>query len=189
LIVLASLSVVVGVVFGPTGLFHDWVHVGEAAQKPVDYGFAAVSILGALAGIAVGYRLYARWRERDPLRRLGPAYVVLENKYYLDDLYMKGVVRPVQYRLSAAVYWTNQKILDGGVNGAAWLTRKLGLGVDAVDRKGIDGAVNGVGQLTRGSGGLLKYMQAGYVQWYAAALFGGVVVFIVVAYLFTSFFS
>jgi NADH-quinone oxidoreductase subunit L len=192
LVILAGLSCVAGFLGAPqlNAVFADWVHFGAGVHhEPFQYGFAAVSILGALGGIAVGYGLYARWRERDPLRRLGPAYVLLENKYYLDDLYMKGVVRPVQYRLSAAVYWTNQKILDGGVNGAAWLTRKLGLGVDAFDRKGIDGAVNGVGQLTRGSGGLLKYMQAGYVQWYAAALFGGVVVFIVVAYLFTSFFS
>jgi NADH-quinone oxidoreductase subunit L len=176
LIVLAGLSVVAGVVFGPTGLFHDWVHVGGAAQKPVDYGFAAISILGALAGIAVGYGLYARWRERDPLRRLGPGYTLLERKYYLDDLYLRGVVRPVQYPLSAGVYWTNQKILDGAVNGAAWLTRRLGLGVDVVDRRGVDGAVNGVGHITRGSGGLLKYIQSGDVQRYAVFLFVGVVI-------------
>jgi NADH-quinone oxidoreductase subunit L len=142
----------------------------------VDYGFAAISILGALAGIAVGYGLYARWRARDPLRRLGPGYTLLERKYYLDDLYLRGVVRPVQYPLSAGVYWTNQKILDGAVNGAAWLTRRLGLGVDVVDRRGVDGAVNGVGQITRGSGGLLKYIQSGDVQRYAVFLFVGVVI-------------
>jgi NADH-quinone oxidoreductase subunit L len=174
LMILAGLSVVAGAAFGPTGLFHDWVHVGEAAQKPVDYGFAAVSILGALAGVAVGYRLYSRWRERDPIRRLGPAYTVLEHKYYLDDLYLGGVVRPIQYRLSAAVYWTNQKILDGAVNGAAWLTRKLGLGVDTVDRRAVDGAVNGVAFSTWRSGGLLKYIQTGNVQRYAIYLFVGV---------------
>jgi NADH-quinone oxidoreductase subunit L len=174
LVVLAGLSVVAGGVFGPTGLFHDWVHVGAAAQKPVDYGFAAVSILGAFAGIAVGYRLYARWRERDPIRRLGPAYVLLERKYYLDDLYLRGVVRPVQYSLAAGVYWTNQKILDGMVNGAGWLARKIGLGVDTVDRRAVDGAVNGVAFSTWRSGGLLKYIQSGDVQRYAIYLFIGV---------------
>ena len=32
-------------------------------------------------------------------------------------------MRPIQYDLSAGVYWTNQHILDGVVNGAAALTR------------------------------------------------------------------
>ena len=178
LVVLAGLSCVAGFLGAPqlNAVFADWVHFGAVAHEPFQYGFAAVSILGALAGIAVGYRLYAGWRERDPLRRLGPVYVLLERKYYLDDLYLNGVVRPVQYGLSAAVYWTNQKILDGLVNGAGWLARRLGLAVDAVDRKGVDGAVNGIGQLTRGSGGLLKYIQSGNVQRYAVFLFVGVAV-------------
>ena len=175
LMILAGLSVVAGFL-GPTGTFFDWVHFGTAVHKPPDYGFAAVSILGALAGVAVGYRLYARWRDRDPLRRLGPGYALLERKYYLDDLYLRGVVRPVQYRLSAGVYWTNQRILDGLVNGAGWLTRRLGIGVDVIDRRAVDGAVNGVGFSTRWSGGFLKYAQSGNVQRYAIALFGGVIV-------------
>src|SRR5204863_3620057 len=53
-------------------LFGRWVHSGtEFTPQAFNYGFAAVSILGAVAGIAVGYRLYARWQERDPVRRLG----------------------------------------------------------------------------------------------------------------------
>ena len=173
LVILAALSVIAGFL-GPTGTFFDWVRFGTAVHKPPDYGFAAVSILGALAGIAVGYRLYARWRERDPLRRLGPGYALLERKYYLDDLYLRGIVRPVQYRLASGVYWTNQRILDGLVNGAAWVVRKVGLGVDTVDRRAVDGAVNGVAFSTWRSGGLLKYIQSGNVQRYAIALFGGV---------------
>jgi NADH-quinone oxidoreductase subunit L len=187
LMILAGLSCVAGFLGAPqlNAVFADWVHFGEVHHEPFQYGFAAVSILGALAGIAIGYGLYARWRERDPLRRLGPAYSLLERKYFLDDLYLGGIVRPIQYRVSAAVDWTNQRILDGLVNGAAWLTRKVGLGVDVVDRKAVDGAVNGVGQLTRGSGGLLRYIQSGNVQLYAAVLFGGVIAFVILAYVFT----
>jgi NADH-quinone oxidoreductase subunit L len=182
LVILAGLSCVVGLLGAPqlNAVFADWVHFGEVHHEPFQYGFAAVSILGALAGVVFGYGLYARWTDRDPLRRLGPAYTLLERKYYLDDLYLRGVVRPVQYPLSAGVYWTNQRILDGGVNGAAWLTRKLGLGVDVVDRRAVDGAVNGVAFSTRWTGGFLKYAQSGNVQRYAALLFGGVVVLAVV---------
>jgi NADH-quinone oxidoreductase subunit L len=178
LAILAAASLGVGFLnasaFG-VHLFGRWVHIGtEFTPEAFNYGFAAVSIIGALAGIAVGYRLYARWRERDPIRRLGRGYALLESKYHLDTVYMRGVIRPIQYPLAAGVYWTNQKILDGAVNAAAWLARRLAGWVDVFDRKGIDGAVNGVGIGTRVTGGLLKYIQTGDVQRYAAILFGGV---------------
>ena len=102
--------------------------------------------------------------------------MLFERKYFLDDLYMGGVVRPVAYQLSGATYWTNQKILDGSVNGAAWLARRLGRAVDWFDRKAVDGAVNGIGIGARGSGGFLKYFQSGNVQRYALWMFGGVTI-------------
>ena len=177
LVLLAGLSVVVGFLGAPQvgAVFADWVHFHEPHAEPFQYGFAAISILGALAGIAVGYRLYARWRERDPLRRLGPAYTLLERRYYLDDVYLRGVVRPIQYKLSAAANWTNRYILDGIVNGFGWFARKLSRGVDVVDRRAVDGAVNGAAGLTGFSGGILRYLQSGSVQRYAAFLFAGVV--------------
>jgi NADH-quinone oxidoreductase subunit L len=149
MVVLAGLSVVAGFL-GPTHLFADWVHFGAIVREPVDYGFAAVSLVGALLGIAVGYRLYARWRERDPLTQLGPAYTFIERKYYLDDVYLRGVVRPIQYQAAA--------------------------GIDAVDRRVVDGAVNGVGLGARTAGGVLRYLQSGSVQRYAAILVVGVII-------------
>jgi NADH-quinone oxidoreductase subunit L len=154
--------------------FSSWVHIGpEAHEGEFNSGIAGISILGALAAIAVGYRLYARWRERDPVRNLGPVYTLLENKYYLDALYMGGIVRPIRDRLSAAVNWFNQNVLDGVVHGFAWLARQLAKVVNVIDKKGVDGAVNGVAGLTGYSGGLLRYIQTGNVQWYAVALFIG----------------
>jgi NADH-quinone oxidoreductase subunit L len=179
LVVLAGLSCVAGFLNATAFNIHtftDWVHFGEVELEPFNYGFAAVSILGALAGVAVGYRLYARWKERDPLRGLGPAYTLLENKYYLDDVYMKGVIGPVSGPIARGVYWTNQNILDGIVNAVAWLTRKLSTGVNEVDRRGVDGAVNGLAFSAGATGGLLKYLQSGNVQRYAVFLFIGVAI-------------
>jgi NADH-quinone oxidoreductase subunit L len=150
MVVLAGLSCVAGLI-GPTYVFVDWVHFGPVAEHlPVDYGFAAISLVGAVAGIAVGYGLYRRWREPDPLRRLGPAYTFIENKYYLDDIYEKGIVRTIQYPLAAEV--------------------------DRFDRGVVDGAVNGAGASARAMGGLLRYLQSGSVQRYAVFLFAGVVI-------------
>ena len=178
LVVLAGLSVFAGFLGAPQfgAVFADWVHFGDVHHEPFSYGFAAISILGALGGIAVGYRLYSRWREREPLRALGPAYTLLERKYFMDDIYLRGVVRPIQYGISNAVYWTNQHILDGAVNAAGWVARKVARLVDLVDRKAVDGAVNGVAIGTGTAGGLLRYIQSGNVQRYAVFLFVGVAI-------------
>ena len=178
LVVLAGLSIFAGFLGAPQfgAVFAEWVHFGDVHHEPFSYGFAAISILGALGGIAVGYRLYARWRERDPLRALGPAYTLLERKYFMDDIYLRGVVRPIQYGISNAVYWTNQHILDGVVNAAGWVARKVGRLVDVVDRRAVDGAVNGIAVGTGMTGGLLRYIQSGNVQRYAVFLFVGVAI-------------
>jgi NADH-quinone oxidoreductase subunit L len=155
-------------------LFTDWVHLGPVVEsEPFNYGFAAVSLLGAVLGIAVGHRIYSRWREREPLMALGPGYTLLVNKYYLDDIYMRGVVRPTQYGLANVAYWLNQNVLDGAVNGAAWFTRTLSRATNAVDRDVVDGAVNGVGLVARLTGRLLRGVQSGDVQRYAIYLFVG----------------
>ena len=60
-----------------------------------------MSVAAGLLGIALGWSLYRTYPVRDPMLRLGPASTVLVNKYYMDDLYLKGIVRPVQYGLIA----------------------------------------------------------------------------------------
>ena len=153
MVLLAGLSVVAGFL-GPTHLFADWVHFGPRIREPFDYGFAAISIVGALAGLGVGYRLYSRWRAPEPLLALGPAYTFIERKYLLDDIYLHGVVRPIQYPLARDV--------------------------DAFDRTVVDGAVNGAGLLARSMGAGLRYVQSGSVQRYAALLVAGVFVLVFV---------
>jgi NADH-quinone oxidoreductase subunit L len=96
------------------------------------------------------------------------------NKYFLDTIYWRGIIRPVRDPLAAFVYWTNQNILDGIVNGAAAVARGFSRLIAWIDRTLVDGAVNGLARITGESGGLLKYLQSGNVQWYAVALFIGV---------------
>jgi NADH-quinone oxidoreductase subunit L len=185
LVVLAVPAALVGLLNAPgVGLFGEWVFFGHPEHEPFNLGLAALSVGGALAGIVAAARLYTRWRERDPLRALGPVYTLLERKYFLDDLYWLGVVQPVRDRLSAAVDWSNRVILDGIVHAFAGAARLLAAVVHVVDTRAVDGAVNGVAQTTGFTGGLLRYIQSGNVQRYAAFLFTGV---IVLAFLFTRF--
>ena len=179
LIVLAGLSAVVGFLGAPQlgAVFGEWVHLPEGVEsEPFNYGMALMSMLGVGLGIAVGYRLYAIWREREPLLALGPTYKILSSKYYIDDFYMKYLVKPIQRRLSAAVDVFNRRVLDGivhsfayGALGFAWL-------VEAFDRRAVDGAVNGLAQAAGTTGGMLKYLQSGNIQRYAVSLFVGVAI-------------
>jgi NADH-quinone oxidoreductase subunit L len=183
LVALAALSCVVGFLNATAFNIHeftDWVHIGAVEHEPFNYGFAALSVIGALLGLAAGYRIYSRYREPEPLRALGPGYTLLENKYYLDDVYWSGIVQPIRDRVSAGVYWVNQNVLDGVVNGAAWVARRFSLGVNEFDRGVVDGAVNSVGQAAGFTGGLLRYLQSGNVQRYAAFLFTGVIVGVII---------
>jgi NADH-quinone oxidoreductase subunit L len=77
------------------------------------------------------------------------------------------------------MYWFNQHILDGIVNGTANLTvRGSHFVYGTLDQKVIDGAVNGSAGLTGLTGGVLRYIQSGNVQRYAAVLFGAVALFV-----------
>jgi NADH:ubiquinone oxidoreductase subunit 5 (subunit L)/multisubunit Na+/H+ antiporter MnhA subunit len=102
--------------------------------------------------------VYRRWREPDPIRVLGPGFTLLSKKYYLDEIYWKGIIRPVRDNLAAFVYWTNQTVLDGIVNGASRLTKVFAGGVHAFDKGVIDGAVDGLGRTAGFTGGLLRYL-------------------------------
>ena len=82
--------------------------------------------------------------------------------------------------VSAGVYWTNQNILDGVVNGAAAVTRVAANAVRWFDTTVVDGAVNAAANLAGFTGGILRYIQSGNVQRYAAFLFTGIVVLTII---------
>jgi NADH-quinone oxidoreductase subunit L len=182
LIVLAVLSVVGGWVGTPVrNLFAGWIHFEGAFHGEFQPLVAGVSIAVALAGIGLGWTMYARapygFSVRDPLERFGRLYRAAENRFYIDDLYLKAVVRPVQYGLSRIVYrHLDQGFIDRIVNAAGAGTVLAGRATRAVDERGVDGVVNGVGWITDRLGNVLRRTQTGNVQRYAAGLFIGVIV-------------
>ena len=185
--ILAIASVFVGFLGFPViGPFQDWVTVPGHAHHGFDTFYNVVlpvaSVAVALIAIWLGFQLFLkdRWQYRITEGPFSWAYRFVENKYYLDDLYMGRIVRPVQYTLSKAAYWTNQNILDGAVNGAAAGTVATARGTYVIDQEVVDYAVNGAAGLTGWSGGLLRYIQTGNVQRYAAVLFLSVAAFVAI---------
>jgi NADH-quinone oxidoreductase subunit L len=188
LIVLGALSVLAGWLNATVihvEKFQEWFEPRVAfptdlVHPAFNFGEAALAVVVALAGIGAAYAYY--WRgvghgatERNPLARAG--YTLLLNKYYLDDLYERVVVAGIKGPIARAAYWTNQHVIDGVVNGIGRGTRIVGrFTYDVIDQKIVDGAVNGVAEASGETGGLLRYMQSGRVQWYAAILFMAVAV-------------
>ncbi|MCA1692199.1 MAG: NADH-quinone oxidoreductase subunit L [Actinobacteria bacterium] len=182
--ILAVFSVFVGLANAP-GIekFNEWV-LFEIEGVPeflhhhaFNPGLAALSTLVALLGVgaAAGYYLRNTWpkgfAERSSLARNG--HRILVNKYYLDALFVDGIVRSIQYPIARLAYWINQKVIDGVINGVGIGARRVaGVTYDVIDQKVIDGAVHGAGLSAEGGGILLRQTQSGRVQQYAAYLFG-----------------
>jgi NADH-quinone oxidoreductase subunit L len=186
--VLAVATCVVGFLGVPiVGPFLDWIFVPgeEHAGFSTAYNLVLPVASVAIAGLAIwlGWQLFykERWRVDVLKGPFGWSYRFIANKYYLDDLYLGAIVRPIQYSLAKAAYWFNQHVLDGVVNGAAagtMATSKVTYSV--LDQGVIDFAVNGAAGLTGLSGGLLRYVQTGNIQRYAAVLFASAALFVAV---------
>ena len=171
---------------GITSWFTDTV--GARFQTVLDYHPGEFNYLllvlglgAALGGIALGYRLWfedaATQQERDTFT-IPRLYPLLTNKYYIDDFYMDGIVRPIRGPLARAVDWFNGHVIDLLINGAGYLAKGLAKLVYLFDQKGLDGAINSGAAITAAGGGLLRQIQTGKVQQYAVLIFGATVLLI-----------
>jgi NADH-quinone oxidoreductase subunit L len=180
LVLLAATTCFVGLLgFAPAGApFLDWVYFGAEPHTAIFSPLVAgLSIAAVLVGAISAWRIYRDYTQTDPITRLGGMYTLLEHKYYLDDIYWRGIVQPVRDNVSAGVYRFNQNVLDGFVNAVPAVT--VGVFAKAVmwvDRNVIDALVNGFGVLMEMFGRGLRHIQSGKVQWYAVGLFAGVIV-------------
>ena len=133
--------------------------LGEAEHSPAELRserlFTGISILIALTGIGVGLVTF----KKRPLLQMPR---LLENKYYVDEIYNASIVNPINAGSREGLW----KLFDVGV---------------------IDGIINGLGRGVAQIGGLVRYMQSGFVRSYAAViLFGALVVIAYFAYMFAS---
>jgi NADH-quinone oxidoreductase subunit L len=128
------------------------VPASEHAHDPTEVSSERLfTIISILVGL-VGIAIGFAVFSRRPLLRMPR---LLENKYYVDEAYDAGVVEPVKW-LSREGFW---RFFDVGV---------------------IDAAVNGLGRGMSMLGGVLRYLQPGFVRSYAAIILLGALA--VVAY-------
>jgi proton-translocating NADH-quinone oxidoreductase chain L len=134
------------------------LNIGDLFSKADTWVGVAVSVVG----LVVAYGLYARIelsrieafvKSRPALHAI---HRVLYNRYYIDDLYN-------------------------------WLTKYVFLGIATLaqlfDTYVVDGAVNGVAWLINGFGGGLRRIETGRVQSYMIGFFGGLAILGVLVFL------
>jgi NADH-quinone oxidoreductase subunit L len=133
----------------------------------------------AVCGIALARYLYHHRPElTDKIsERCGPVHTVLSNKWYLDEIYDFLFVDGLSKKGGLLLGAFDRNVVDGGVNGAGWLTRASASLSAWWDTWVIDGAV----RLGSFSVKMLSYpvclLQTGRVQAYAFFLVVGVLAF------------
>jgi NADH-quinone oxidoreductase subunit L len=189
LIILGVLSVVGGLVGTPfRNFFADWIHFEHGHHGPFVGWIALLSIGLAFLGLGLGFRIYSRavlgFGVVDPLMKLGPIFRAAERRFFVDDIFLRLFVRPVQYPIARFVYNVlDRKLIDAAVNAAGAGTVVAGKATRNVDEKGVDGVVNGVAWLTDKASFVLRRVQTGNVQGYAAGLFIGLIVLAAVLFI------
>jgi NADH:ubiquinone oxidoreductase subunit 5 (subunit L)/multisubunit Na+/H+ antiporter MnhA subunit len=145
------------------------------------------SLVIAALGIGLGALYYAppppglpyfvdtRLSPQAAVERFGFLYTLFANKWYFDDIYWAVFVRPC---LAFARFCgdIDRFLIDGIVNGSAWLTERLSHWDGVFDKLGVDGAVNVLGQMVYTAGDWSRSIQTGklrnYLMFLAVALVG-----------------
>jgi len=179
LIVLAVLSIVAGYVAWPTkNVFHHFLHFGEGHAE-FSLPVAGMATLAAALGISLGLALFWK-RVIDPSifrRKLPWAYNILANKYYLDEIYWATLVVPMFWTMRLLARF-DQRIVDGFVNGVAYVTVALSIIQGWIDRWIVDGLVNFTGGFVKLWGRFFRFAQTGLLQDYALIVFIGLLMII-----------
>jgi NADH-quinone oxidoreductase subunit L len=133
-----------------------------------------ISVLVSIGGLLAGWLLYrnlAKADQKDPMHKaLGSGFVLLQNKYRVDEFYQKVFIHPSEWFAEKVVYqFIDLKVIDGVLHGLAsagtWLGNLLR---DKFDLPVVNGAGDGVADGTRGLGKLLRGLHTGKVQQYLA---------------------
>ena len=164
LIILAVLSIVGGLIGIPEVFMKEGdqlgaflapvipVHEGHHIEASKEYFLMGLSTVGAIAMIIAAMYMY---RNYQPSETRGFAKL-LENKWYVDEIYDTLIVRPVKW-------------MGGFLN-------------SVFETKVVDGIVNGVGRLVQYGGRQLRLLQTGQVGVYVLLMVVSMVILFAIQY-------
>ncbi len=90
----------------------------NAGDAHVELMLSVLAVLVAAAGWFVAHSIYGRSGSQSMTESLASPRRVLENKYWVDELYVACVVRPIEWIARYVLGWIGELVL---VRGSAWL--------------------------------------------------------------------
>jgi len=115
------------------------------SETATEWVFIILSLIVAGIGIGLGFLFYIKDTRLPDLwaARLRPLYEASYHKYWIDEFYGWAVTRRTM-DLARGVFAFDSKVVDGAVNGTAWLTRLTSKITGATDKYLVDGLVNAI---------------------------------------------
>jgi NADH-quinone oxidoreductase subunit L len=181
-----------GLIYGPfaqagTAFEHLVEPVLETTIEPEILPFSWMPLLIAstagVVGLILGWWVYGRKPlaagQPDPLEaKMGGLYVLLKNKYYIDEIYNVVFVQPAKrFAVWMGDVFDRQGI-DGVLHGIANGALKLSLAFRSFDTKVVNGGADGLAASIKAAGHWLRDIQTGRVQNYLLLVLVSVVLLI-----------
>jgi NADH-quinone oxidoreductase subunit L len=168
---------------GETGQLIAGEKAKEEPTPALEYIFMAASVGAGVLGWGLAKRAYSKASEGyvEPIDHAAPSlYRTLYNKWYVDEGYdylftgrreIGPHLRLGVMGLGDAFRVFDGNVIDGGVNGAGWVTRGIAWLSTLWDKYVIDGIlVNGVAIVTGMFSYPVRLVQWGLLQWYALVM-------------------
>jgi NADH-quinone oxidoreductase subunit L len=148
------------------------------SETATEWVFIIISLIVAGFGIALGLLFYLKSPQLADIwaARLAPLYKASYNKYWIDEFFGLTVTRRTM-DLARGVFAFDSKVVDGGVNGSAWLTRFISTVTGLADKYLVDGLVNTIANfVVRLMSPIVRAAQTGLTQNYALVMVLGLLV-------------
>jgi len=158
------------------------------SEPATEWLFIITSLVVAGIGIGLGLLFYIKSPQLADVwaARLRPLYLASYNKYWIDEFYGLAITRRTM-DLARGVFAFDSKVVDGGVNGAAWLTRLTARITGGADKYLVDGLVNAISDfVVRLMSPIVRAAQTGLTANYALVMVIGLLLAVAI-YFFKSF--
>jgi len=154
------------------------VEAKVGSETATEWVFIIVSLAVAALGIGLGLLFYIKSPNLADIwaSRLRPLYEASSNKYWIDEFFGWAVTRRTM-DLARGVFAFDSKVVDGGVNGSAWLTRLTAKITGGTDKYLVDGLVNAIANfVVRLMSPIVRAAQTGLTANYALVMVIGLLI-------------
>ncbi|CAK8723441.1 MAG: NADH dehydrogenase subunit L [Candidatus Electronema aureum] len=110
-------------------------HLGEAGHFAHPAWLPWLATLAALTGIGTAWLLYGEGKTEKATalqKAFGPIHTVVQNKFYIDELYLFITHKIIFNCVAAPIKWFDRNVVDGTMNLCGWLLQVGGKGVRLV---------------------------------------------------------